>query len=122
MTETIRLRAGEKATLFTRSLSSVPMSYHFQARVLDEGALDGEIEIRGSRWIFRTPPSTQQLQAQNIVYAGFWDTFFSVSVIAHCDMELTIPARQHPHALRWIVWGAVLVLVIAAFVVFFLAR
>jgi hypothetical protein len=97
------------------------MSYHFQATALDEGALDGEVEIRGSRWIFRTLPSTQQLQAQNIVHAGFWDTFFSVSVIVHCDMELTIPAR-HPHALRWIVWGAVLVLFMAALAVFFFAR
>ena len=121
MTETIQLRAGEKATLFTRSLSSVPMSYHFQATACDEGTLDGEIEIRGSRWIFRTPPSTQRLQADNTVHAGFWDTFFSVSVIAHSDMELIIPANRS-HVMRWIVWLAILVLVIAALAVFFLAR
>ena len=121
MAETIRLRSGEKATIFTRSLSSVPMSYHFQATALDEGTLDGEVEIRGSRWIFRTPPSTQRLQIHNIVRAGFWDTFFSVSVIAHSDMEVTIPTRS-PHGMRWIVWLAALVLLMAALAVFFLAR
>ncbi len=121
MAKTISLQSGEKATLFTRSLSSVPMSYHFQATARDVNTLDGDIEIRGSRWVFRTPPSTQRLQAHNVVHAGVWDTFFSVSVIARCDMDVTIPTRRS-HSMRWIVWLAVLVLLMAAAVVFFLAR
>ncbi len=121
MANIIRLQSGEKTTLFTRSFSSVPMSYHFQATALNESTLDGDIEIRGSRWVFRTSPSTQRLQTHNVVHAGVWDTFFSVSVIAHCDMDVTIPTRR-PHSMRWIVWLAVLVMLMAAAAVFFLAR
>ena len=118
MAETMQLRSGEKAVIFSRSLSSVPMTYHFQATALDGGPPDGQVEIQGSHWIFRKPVLTQQLQPHNVVHAGFWDTFFKVSVIAHGDVTVTLAERGSS---RWIVYLVALVIV-AALVVFLLAR
>jgi hypothetical protein len=119
MAETIQLRPGEKALIFSRSLSSVPMTYHFQATALDGEHPDGKVEIQGSHWIFRKPVLTQPLQLHNIVHAGFLDTFFKVSVIAHGDVTVTLPRGSLSG--RWIVWLAALIIV-AALVVFLLAR
>lgn len=119
MAETVRLQSGEKALIFSRSLSSIPMTYYFQATALDGGPPDGKVEIQGSHWIFRKPALTQPLQLHNIVHAGFLDTFFRVSVIAHGDVTVTLPKGSLSG--RWIVWLAALVTV-AALVVFLLAR
>jgi len=115
METTIRLRAGEKATILSRRFSSLPMAYHFQARSIDGTSPDGEVEIQGSHWIFRKHPSIQPLQEDNVVRAGFWDTFFSVAVIAHADVEVTFPKRRL-HLASWILWAVVL----AVLAVFFL--
>ncbi|MEM6433795.1 MAG: hypothetical protein AAF773_08085 [Cyanobacteria bacterium P01_D01_bin.115] len=112
MAKTIRLKAGESAKIFHRSLSSMPMDFRFQALALDGGQPDGEIEIRGSNWIFLKSPVRQPLQEHNIVHAGFWDTFFTVSVIAHGELEITTPKRRSELAL-WIVWLVILVMVVA---------
>ena len=119
MAETIQLQPGEKAVIFSRSLSSVPMTYHFQATALDGGPPDGTIEIQGSHWIFRKPILTQRLQSHNVVHAGFWDTFFRVSVVAHGDVKVTL--LKGSLSSRWIIWLVALVIVIAL-VVFLLAR
>jgi len=120
METTIRLRAGEKATILSRRFSSLPMAYHFQARAIDGASPDGEVEIQGSHWIFRKPPLTQPVQADNVVHAGFWDTFFSVVVIAHADIEVTFPKRRL-YLASWIVWAVVLV-ILAVLAIFFLGR
>ena len=119
MAETIQLRSGEKAVIFSRNLSSVPMTYHFQATALDGGDPDGTVEIQGSQWIFRKPVLTQRLQSHNVVRAGFWDTFFRVSVISHGDVKVTLAKRSLSSL--WIVWLVALVIV-AALAVFLLAR
>ena len=120
MNTTIRLHAREKATILSRRFSSLPMAYHFQARAIEGTSPDGEVEIRGSHWIFRKPPSTQPLQEDNVVRAGFWDSFFSVVVIAHADIEVTYPNR-HLRGSWWFVSGVVLV-ILAALAIFFLGR
>ena len=112
MAKTIRLKAGESAKIFHRSLSSIPMDFQFQALALDGGQPDGEIEIRGSDWIFPKSPVRQPLQEHNVVHAGFWDTFFSVSVIAYGELEVTTPTRQLGST-RWLVWVVILVMVVA---------
>jgi hypothetical protein len=117
MTKTIRLKAEEKATIFRRNFSSVPIAYRFQAVALDGRKLAGEVEVQGSNWIFPKPPSMQALQADNVVHAGFWDTFFRVSVIAHRDLEVSIPTRGY-HVMRWPIWFGVLVLIIATVILF----
>ncbi len=121
MTKTIRLQSGEKTLIFSRNFSSVPMTYHFQATALDGGPLNGEIEIQGSHWIFRKPSLSQPLQAHNVVRAGFWDTFFRVYVITYGDVEVTRPKGSLVTD-RWIVFLAILLVIVAALVVFLLAR
>jgi hypothetical protein len=96
------------------------MAYHFQTSAIDGTSPDGEVEVQGSHWIFRKPPLTQPLQADNVVHAGFWDTFFSVAVIAHADIEVTFPKRRL-HLASWIVWAVVLV-ILAVLAIFFLGR
>ena len=113
MAKTVRILNGEKAKLYTRNLSSIPTSYHFQAIALNDKTLDGTIEVKGSRWIFPTPPLTKPLQANNSVKAGFWDTFFSVSVIAHCDMDVVIP-NNNSGSIRWSIWLVLITLVVIA--------
>ncbi len=44
MAETIRLQPGENVTLFTRNVSSIPMSDHVQAATRDTDTLDGDVE------------------------------------------------------------------------------
>ena len=115
-----KVTSGRKATILSRRFSSLPMAYHFHAKGIDGISPDGEVEVRGSHWIFRKPPSIQPLQEDNVVRAGFWDTFFSVAVIAHADIEVTFPKR-HLRRSWWIVSGVVL-LILAALAIFFLGR
>lgn len=53
----------------------------------------------------------QRLRSDNVVYAGFWDTFFSVSVIAYDELEVILPGRSWP-VNRWVIWSAVLCVVV----------
>lgn len=121
MTKTIEIKAGQKATIFSRNFSSMPSTYQFHARALDGGGLAGELEVQGSQWIFRKPPTRQPLQAQNMVDAGYWDTFFRVSVIAHRDLEISVPGPKFPF-LRWLIWLGALFVIIAGVVLFILAQ
>lgn len=93
------------------------MDFHFHASALDGGQPQGEVEIRGSNWIFPKPPVIQPLEADNVVHAGFWDTFFSVAVTAHGAIEITTPKRNSDVS-RWIVWAVVLVIVVAVVIAF----
>ena len=120
MPKIIRVRSGEKVTIFRRTFSSVPIDFHFHASALDGGQPDGEIEIRGSEWIFPKQPISRPLQKDNVVHAGFWDTFFTVSVIAHDEVEISTP-KGRANLSRWIVWSVIVVMVIAV-VTFLLAQ
>lgn len=95
------------------------MDFQFSASALGGGKPEGEIEIRGSNWIFPKPPVTQPLEADNVIHAGFWDTFFAVTVIAHGAIEITTPKRHAPIN-RWII-GSMAAIVVAAVVIATLA-
>lgn len=120
MPKTIRLNAQETATIYRRNLSSVPMDIHFDAAALDGGQPMGEIEIRGSQWVFPKPALMQSLQAQNTVHAGFWDTFFSIRVTAHTNIEITFPGQAFDLS-RWLIW-AIAILVTVAILLFALTQ
>lgn len=119
MPKIIRLKAEEKATIYQRNLSSVPMDIRFDAVALDGSQPRGEVEVRGSYWVFSKPALTQPLQPQNSVHAGFWDTFFSIRVTAYSDIEITFP-KQKFDLTRWLVW-AIAGLVAVAILLFALA-
>ncbi|NJN22721.1 MAG: hypothetical protein HC812_18045 [Leptolyngbya sp. RL_3_1] len=88
------------------------MDFRFHASALDGGKPQGEVEICGSNWIFPKPPVTQPLKADNVVHAGFWDTFFTVTVTAHGAIEIATPNR-HANVSRWMIWAVVLIIVVA---------
>lgn len=119
MARTITLRSGETALIYRRRFSSLVMDIRFQAIALNAEPAAGEVTIQGSTWIFPKPPVIQPLQEQNVVRAGFWDTFFKISVTAHTDLEITAPGKAVDLP-RWIVW-AIAFVVIAALLIVWLA-
>ncbi|WP_155834605.1 hypothetical protein [Leptolyngbya sp. PCC 6406] len=115
MTQTISLKAGETAIIYRRSFSSVPIEICFYATALAGSDPKGELEIQGSRWVFPRPPLLYPLQPQNIVKAGFWDTFFKIKVTAHIDLEITFPGQKLDRS-RWLIWVIVCVLIAATLI------
>jgi hypothetical protein len=88
------------------------MVIHFDAVALEGGQPTGEVEIRGSQWVFPKPALIQPLQAQNTVHADFWDTFFSIRVTAHTNIEVTLPGQTFDLT-RWLIWVVVVLIAIA---------
>ncbi|MGD1906182.1 MAG: hypothetical protein ACFB0C_09335 [Leptolyngbyaceae cyanobacterium] len=119
MPKTICLKTQETATIYRRNFSSVPIDIQFDAIALDGGQPIGEVEVQGSNWVFPKPPSTQPLQAQNTVHAGFWDTFFSIRVTAHTPIEITFPQKGIDLSRGLIFVIAAVILIAASAVVIF---
>jgi hypothetical protein len=118
MPRTLHLSAQETATIYRRNFSSVPMEIHFDARAASGSEPIGEVEVQGSNWVFPKPAVVQPLQPQNTVHVGFWDTFFSIQVTAHTDLEITFPGRQLDPS-RWLIWAiaaAVLIVAVSVFI------
>jgi hypothetical protein len=112
MAKTIRLAAQTAATIYRRNWSSVPATIHFDAIAIDGGAPMGQVEVRGSHWIFPKPVTTHPLKTKNTVQAGFWDTFFAIHVTAHTGIEVTVPEQSF--SLRpWLI-GAIALIALAA--------
>lgn len=97
--------------IVSRRFSSVPIDYQIHAIAPDGTPVDGEIEIRGSYWVFPKPPLTQPLQAHHRIQAGFWDTFFRVFIIAHSDLEITLQT-QRSNALGGLIGLGVLIIAV----------
>ncbi|NEQ43413.1 MAG: hypothetical protein F6K00_07580 [Leptolyngbya sp. SIOISBB] len=120
MVKTISLKADEKAVIYRRNFSSVPMQIRFDAIATNGGPPKGQVEIRGSNWIFPKPPSQQPLHATNSVSAGFWDTFFAIAVTADTDLTITLPSHQFSFSTP-LLWGLVAIVSIIAIAVFWLS-
>ncbi|MEO1208533.1 MAG: hypothetical protein AAFX78_03240 [Cyanobacteria bacterium J06638_20] len=112
MARSITLRQGETAQIYQRRFSSLVTDIRFQAIARNSEPPAGEVTIQGSTWIFPKPPVTQPLQEHNVFRAGYWDTFFSISVTAHTDLEITAPGKM-VDLTRWIVWAIVFVVIVA---------
>lgn len=96
------------------------MEIRFEAIATSGGPPEGQVEIRGSHWIFPKPPWQQPLQAMNSVEAGFWDTFFAIAVTADTDLAITLPGRQFSFSTPWL-WGLVAVACVLAIAIFWLS-
>ena len=120
MTQTINLKAGEKAVIYRRNFSSVPMQIHFEAIAANGDPPEGKVKIRGSNWIFPKSPSQQPLQRANVVSAGFWDTFFAIAVTADTDLMITLPSRQFSLSTLW-PWALVGLVSVVAVLIFWLS-
>ena len=108
--KTIEVKAGMRQRIIYRFSNSLKTTYHFTANPLSpEQNLSGTIEVSGSRWIFPKQPLTQNLQPQNTVNKGMWDTFYSVYVMPDCDVNITLTGSNFP------TWGIYLAIGAAIF-------
>ncbi|MEE9374917.1 MAG: hypothetical protein V3V04_01125 [Rhizobiaceae bacterium] len=86
----IELKAGKRTRVLRTVSGSLAMRYRFQATPTNkDDTLSGTIEIRGSNWIFPRKPTTQKLAAKNMINKRAWDSFYSIFVIADCDVKIT---------------------------------
>jgi hypothetical protein len=115
MPKIIRLKAQEKAIIYKRNFSSVPTDICFDAVALDGSQPMGEVEVRGSYWVFSKPAQIQPSQSQNQAHAGFWDTFFSIKVVAYKPVEITF-TKQNNNLTRWLVLAIAALVAIAALI------
>ncbi|HEC12846.1 MAG TPA: hypothetical protein ENI80_06285 [Acidiferrobacteraceae bacterium] len=114
MAKTIYLYPGRRIKIFSRSFSSMPLDYVFEAHALHaKDSLSGKVEIRGSQWLMPKPPHIQPLGEYNEAYAGMWDTFFSIYVTADTETEIVIPHRRFG-SLKWIVAVVIIVVLLVA--------
>lgn len=96
------VRAGERTRLFGSFSNSVPATYRFSAEPLVEGeGVSGRVEVKGSTWLFPKPASTQELQAENSVTKGAWDTLYSVYVTPGSDVRITLTSA--PVSQLWLI-------------------
>jgi hypothetical protein len=109
----ILIRAKERRRILHLVSDSIPQQVRFEAAAVEPGPVGGEVEVAGSRWLFRKPPVRQPLLRENLVRKGFLDTFFSVYVIPERDTRITLRSRHlTARMLAWVL-AAVLALGIA---------
>ena len=116
----IEATAGQRVAVIRRAFSSVPMEYRFQARAAKPGqAVSGTVEVRKSRWILPGVPTTQPLQATNVVSAGFWNTFVSVDVVPAVESVITIDSKSLRHGTAILLMAVVIVIAACALIAMF---
>ncbi|MGB3495232.1 MAG: hypothetical protein WBA57_21055 [Elainellaceae cyanobacterium] len=116
MPKMISLQSGETVKLFTRSFSSIPTQYRFEARAIGTDELAGTINIVVRQLIFRKPDVTLPLHEMNLIEAGYWDTFVTIYVTAKTDLELIY--KQAGLGYVWWIVAIAIVIVIAAIAIF----
>ncbi|TDR20596.1 hypothetical protein [Marinicella litoralis] len=114
--EIVEIKAGEKVELFSRSFSSVPMTYEFTAMAKQGFELLGRVEVHAKGGLRKKQVRFSQLQTSNTVKASLWDTFLTIYVVADADLKVTTPKRKM-NALRFTLVMALLVIVVASAIV-----
>lgn len=114
MAKVITIDPGETVVIFRRNFSSVLMVFRFYAEAADGQLPNGKVKIQGSNWVFPKAPVIKPLQTDNIAQAGYWDTFFSVSVTAHKAVSITLPSTGIPGRSLLLIAGAVAAVLIAS--------
>ncbi len=92
--EMIEIKAGEKLELFSRSFSSVPMTYEFMVEPAKRSTQLGKLEVQTKKSLGKKSVQITRLEKFNSVKATMWDTFVSIYVIAESDLRVTIPKRK----------------------------
>jgi len=91
----VEIKAGERCRIKRARLSSVAMTYRFRAEPLEgNGEVSGTVEVKGSNWIFPKPPVIVDLETDNAVDKGTWDTFFEVTVVPDGDVRIVMEERS----------------------------
>ena len=118
----IRAAAGQRVAVVRRAFSSVPVDYRFGARAERSGQrLAGVVEVRKSSWILPGTPVQTPLEANNLVSAGFWNTFMSVDVIPDIDTVITLERRSIRYLRTLLLLSLLVVAVAVAMIVMFRA-
>lgn len=116
----IKAAAGQRVRVVRRAFSSVPIDYRFQAKAAKPGeTLAGTIEVRKSRWMIPGTPAPFPLHANNLVQAGFWNTFMTVDVVPAVDTVITVEGRSIRHLTLLLVLSLLIVIVAAAMLAMF---
>ena len=118
----IDLKAGERTKILAILFNSIPQTIQFRAVTKSGASPTGTIGVLGSRWIFKRKERTQPLQSLNEVHKGFWDTLFTIYVTANEDCRIEFETRHRATKLLFIAIGFILILGIAAPLIFALLR
>jgi len=111
--KTIVIKARERKRIIHRFSNSVAAIYSFSTEAVRTGEpVSGDVEIKGSRWLFPKPPVIQALNHQNSVEKGMWDTFYSVYVVPDNDVKVTLNSADHKHL--WVYMAMAFVIVAMA--------
>ncbi len=87
--KSIDIKAGQRTRIIHMFSNSIPMTLDFRAEAVRKGQqVSGEVEVRGSNWLFPKPPVVQELGEENSVEKGMWDTFYSVYVTPRNDVRI----------------------------------
>ena len=88
--KTVIIKANQRKKIISKFSNSIATSYSFSAENPNTQQFSGQIEIKGSNWIFPKPSVYQPLKADNLVSKGMWDTFFNVYVTPDRDIQITM--------------------------------
>lgn len=92
--KTIAIKANERKKIISKFSNGIATSYSFSADNLQDQQISGQVEIKGSNWIFPKPAIFQPLKANNLVSKGMWDTFYNVYVTPEHDIQITLKASS----------------------------
>jgi hypothetical protein len=110
----ILIRAGERRRIVHLVSDSIPQQVRFEASAVaggrDGGEVSGQVEVAGSRWLFRKPPQRLPLRRENLVRKGMWDTLFSIYVTPDQDTRIVLRSRLFTAGM--LLWVLVVVLVL----------
>lgn len=106
----ILIRAKQRQRILHMVSDSIPQTVQFAASSVAGGEVSGVVEIQGSLWLFRKPPSHRPLLPENLVRKGFWDAIFSIHVTPDQDIRVTLRSRHFTaRMLAWVLLGVVVV-------------
>ncbi len=116
----IDIKAGERVKVIHMFSNSLPMDLGFSAISEQEGQkISGQVEVKGSNWLFPKEAVLQKLREENIVKKGMWDTLYSVYVIP--DIDLSIKVEKPGGVKIWLMLIIALIVVAIASSMFFSA-
>lgn len=99
----ILIRAKERRRILHLVSDSIPQQVRFEATAVAAGPVSGEVEVAGSRWLFRKAPVRQPLQRDNRVHKGAFDALFSIYVTPDQDTRITLRSRHFTaRMLAWV--------------------
>ncbi len=114
---------GERQRVLHMLFDSIPQKVGFTAEpVAEGGSLSGTVEVQGSRWLFRKPPSPHALAAENVFDKSMWDSRYAIYVTPDEDVRIRFETRHVRAKLLFLALGGVVVAAVAAVAVMAILR